>query len=59
MQLTIKGNDWITKNLQIKDATHQVLKTGKVVPTAANMLRQIAKAQYEALYWMQTRKGVE
>ena len=44
MQLIIKGNDWITKKLQIKDATHQVLKTGKVVPTAANMLRQIAKA---------------
>jgi len=44
MQLTIKGNDWVNKTIQIKDATHQVLKTGKVVPTAANMLRRIAKA---------------
>jgi hypothetical protein len=44
MKLIIRQGDWVTKKLQIKDATHQVLKTGKVVPTAANMLRRIAKA---------------
>ena len=41
--IQVTNNDWQTKNLTIKNATHQVLKNGRVIPTASNMLRKASK----------------
>ena len=42
-KIIINQGDWATKNLTIKNATYQVLKNGRVIPTASNMLRKASK----------------
>ncbi len=43
MRITITSQNWQTKKVAIKDRTFRVLKNGKVIPTALNMMRRAGK----------------
>jgi hypothetical protein len=43
MKLTIKGNDWVNKPVQVSDRTKTILKNGKKIDSASSMLRQAYK----------------
>ena len=44
MKLTITGNDWVNKPVQVQDKTKITLKNGKKIDSASSMLRQAYKA---------------
>ena len=43
MKLTITGNDWVNKPVQVSDRTKTTLKNGKKIDSASAVLRQAYK----------------
>ena len=43
MKIQVTNDTWHTKKIAVRDKTMQTLKNGRVIPTAANMLRKAAK----------------